>query len=30
MKTIQILDELIINRPCIDATNIGIYIGEKE
>ena len=30
MKTIQILDELVINRPCIDATNIGIYIGEKE
>src|SRR5215471_5321469 len=26
MKTIQILDELVINRPCIDATNIGFNI----
>ena len=26
MKTVQILDELVINRPCIDATNIGFNI----
>ncbi len=26
LKTIQILDELVINRPCIDATNIGFNI----
>lgn len=26
MKTIQILDELVINWPCIDATNIGFNI----
>jgi putative selenate reductase len=26
MKTVQILDELTINRPCIDATNIGFNI----
>ena len=26
LKTVQILDELVINRPCIDATNIGFNI----
>lgn len=26
LKTVQILDELTINRPCIDATNIGFNI----
>jgi putative selenate reductase len=26
LKTIQILDELTINRPCIDATNVGFNI----
>ncbi len=26
LKTIQILDELVIHRPCIDATNIGFNI----
>ncbi len=26
LKTVQILDELIINRPCIDVTNIGFNI----
>ena len=26
LKTVQIQDELVINRPCIDATNIGFNI----
>ncbi len=26
LKTVQILDELVINRPCIDMTNIGFNI----
>ncbi|HEY7357508.1 MAG TPA: hypothetical protein VH590_13610, partial [Ktedonobacterales bacterium] len=26
LKTVQILDELVINRPCIDVTNIGFNI----
>ncbi len=26
LKTVQVLDELTINRPCIDATNIGFNI----
>ncbi|HYL08474.1 MAG TPA: hypothetical protein VEU76_07985 [Candidatus Udaeobacter sp.] len=26
LKTVQVLDELVINRPCIDATNIGFNI----
>ncbi len=26
LKTVQVLDELVINRPCIDATNVGFNI----
>ncbi len=26
LKTVQVLDELVVNRPCIDATNIGFNI----
>ena len=26
LKTVQVLDELTVNRPCIDATNIGFNI----
>src|SRR5262249_26203607 len=26
LKTVQILDELVINRPCIDVTNVGFNI----
>jgi putative selenate reductase len=26
LKTVQIMDELVINRPCIDVTNIGFNI----